>query len=168
MDDISSLIATKKHNTAAAAKIAHHIQHLTYDQQHKHLFLKPQPDNQFLDTRITIYNNNTNVKIIYLNKNTDCTHSNLQTIGRFHHFTCPSSTSHKLSAALNIFIRTYDFTTYPHDMLTPSIALIYELLLLDYPLSFIRGAIARAARSRRNPIWTSILTLSYFIYAHFH
>ena len=82
-----------------------------------------------------------------------------QNIGRFHHFLTPSHTSHKISAPLAILIRIFDFSSKPIDIIPPTIALFYELHLLKYPTSAIRGTLTRANRSRPHPIWTSLFQL---------
>jgi hypothetical protein len=159
MDDLAALIASPSSLAYVHPYIAKFIQHRTYDQKHKKLTLKLQPDNNFLDSHIVIFNNDKNVKINYNNKNTSCIETNHQTIGRFHDFDTASHFSHKISAPHAILTRIYDYTTNPFDMLLPAIALVHELRLLGYPPNFFFSLLAKIQRTRPTPVWHQIFEM---------
>jgi hypothetical protein len=156
MDDILCILSTLRNNRHLHTTIHHYIEHLLYDQENKKLLIIPQPDLNFLDSSIIIFNTNSNIKTIYNNKNNNCITTNIQSVGRFHHNTTPSHHSHKISAAQTIFIKIFDFTSHTIDMLTPSIILTHELRLLDYSYNDILSTIIKTNRTRPSPIWATI------------
>jgi hypothetical protein len=156
MDDITCIVSTHHRHLPFHKTIHNYIQNDIYDQDHKKLIIIPQTDLNFLDATIIISQDNTDISIIYNNKNKNCILTHEQTIGRFHHATTPSHISHKLSAAQTIFVKIFDFTSYPLDMLLPAATLTYELRLLDYSHHTILSAIIKSSRSRPSPIWQII------------
>jgi hypothetical protein len=153
MDDILTLIATT--NPDRQSLLFHdYIQNHLYDQTHKLLTLKPQSTTKFLDTRITLHNNNKNVKIIYDNKNEDFHDTLTQNIGRYHHLSAPSLLTHKLSAAQSTLIRIHDYTTTTTDMIIPTLQILHEFTSLDYKPRHLHSILTKTNRSRPNPLWS--------------
>jgi len=159
MDDANILIATAPHHLWLHSRILNLIQHNLWDTKHRKLLAVPQPDTNFLDATFILYNNSQNVKIIYNNKNQSCISTNRQSVGRFHHFLAPSHIKHKLSAPHAIFIKIHDFSTFPHDMLQPCIALAHELRLLSYSNHHITRILTKTHKSRPHSIWPTVNSL---------
>lgn len=161
-DDIYTLFAynnkTLKNKPNKIDNISKYIKHHLYehDIENKNLLIKKEKTNTFLDANIIFYNNHSQVKLTYNNKNTSILRTRTQTIGRFHDVNAYTSTKIKTNACATILTRIADFTTLTQDMLIPTIELITEMLTLGYNINHIHATLMKANRSRPSNNWTQI------------
>lgn len=162
VDDLQCLIASRYNHDNLFHRLVHFIVNDVYEvgQDVKLLEIVRTFDTKFLDCDIVIFDNSTSVKMIYHNKNSDILFDLFQNVGRFSSSEDPTHISHQINALQGFLVRICDFTSFPQDMIDPSLQIIAELAILGFPISFFQSAVTKTSRSRPSAAWT---TVSHFI-----
>ena len=160
VDDIICLIAYDINNISIIPLVNNYITNNIYehDVTDKCILIVPNAsdDSKFLDNDVIVYDNNTKVKSLYHNKNSDILFTLHQDVGRFYELDDYMDFRVKLSAFVNILVRAYDACTYSVDVLSTVVELMCEMRSLGYSESHMFSALVKANRTRKDQVWTTL------------
>ena len=69
----------------------------------------------------------------------------------------------KINTLANILVRIYDYSTFHHDFVKPTMELMYEMFLLNYTWRDM-SEIIMCGRSRKSKVWNILINLITSIY----